>query len=91
MSFLVRKTILNTCRAIVLRHASTKATAASKSAIEKWDIYAGVLVERLPVITKTLSPIEANFKVSVTSMSCRTIVIPIPRPTFPEYAGSNRV
>ncbi|XP_001660444.2 39S ribosomal protein L46, mitochondrial [Aedes aegypti] len=62
MSFLVRKTILNTCRAIVLRHASTKATAASKSAIEKWDIYAGVLVERLPVITKTLSPIEANFK-----------------------------
>jgi len=30
---------------------------------EKWDLYAGVLVERLPIITKSLTPIETEFKV----------------------------
>lgn len=63
MSFIVTKSILNTGRALLVRHASTKASAtASAPAKEKWDLYAGVLVERLPVITKTMAPIEADFK-----------------------------
>ncbi|XP_037928918.1 39S ribosomal protein L46, mitochondrial [Teleopsis dalmanni] len=29
---------------------------------EKWDLYAGVLVERLPVVSKSLTPFEQNFQ-----------------------------
>lgn len=39
------------------RHLST--TAAGKC---KWDLYAGVLVERLPVVTKALNAIESEFQ-----------------------------
>ncbi|KXJ80525.1 hypothetical protein RP20_CCG024647 [Aedes albopictus] len=62
MSFMITKSVLGNGRAILMRYASTKATAASAPVKEKWDIYAGVLVERLPVITKTMAPIEAKFK-----------------------------
>ncbi|KAL5291788.1 MRPL46 family protein [Megaselia abdita] len=34
----------------------------STATAEKWDLYAGVLVERLPVISKTLSPVEKEFQ-----------------------------
>lgn len=44
--------------ALSVRAAST---AAPK---EKWDLYVGVLVERLPVITKKLNAIEEEMKVS---------------------------
>lgn len=62
---MITKSVLGNGRAILMRYASTKATAASAPVKEKWDIYAGVLVERLPVITKTMAPIEAKFKVSI--------------------------
>lgn len=34
----------------------------SSATAEKWDLYAGVLVERLPVTSKTLSPTEKEFQ-----------------------------
>lgn len=34
-----------------------------KPKTEKWDLYAGVLVERLPVISKPLSPLQQEFEV----------------------------
>ncbi|XP_058831820.1 large ribosomal subunit protein mL46 [Topomyia yanbarensis] len=60
MSLILRKTILDTARVVLARQASTK--PVELGAKEKWDIYAGVLVERLPVITKTMTPLEVNFK-----------------------------
>lgn len=40
-------------------------TASTVSKNEKWDLFSGVLIERLPVITKTLAPIELEFQVSL--------------------------
>ncbi|KAH8275020.1 hypothetical protein KR018_010072 [Drosophila ironensis] len=37
----------------------TQSTSASP---EKWDLYAGVLVERLPVVSKALNPLEKQFQ-----------------------------
>ncbi|XP_062544208.1 large ribosomal subunit protein mL46 [Armigeres subalbatus] len=68
MSLRVTKSILNTGRAFLVRHASIKATTASVPVKEKWDLYAGVLVERPPVITKTMDPIEANFRSMLTQI-----------------------
>ncbi|KAH8408742.1 hypothetical protein KR215_011795 [Drosophila sulfurigaster] len=42
--------------------ARTQSTAATGAAKEKWDLYAGVLVERLPVVSKTLNPLERRFQ-----------------------------
>lgn len=44
---------------------------------EKWDLFAGVLVERLPVITKSLTPMEKEFKVRKNSilMNCHFIAV----------------
>ncbi|SPP85250.1 39S ribosomal protein L46, mitochondrial [Drosophila guanche] len=39
--------------------ARAQSTAAAQ---EKWDLYAGVLVERLPVVSKSLSPVEKQFQ-----------------------------
>ncbi|EDW76856.1 uncharacterized protein Dwil_GK16633 [Drosophila willistoni] len=36
-----------------------QSTTAAK---EKWDLYAGVLVERLPVVSKSLNPLEQQFQ-----------------------------
>ncbi|EDV95546.1 39S ribosomal protein L46, mitochondrial [Drosophila grimshawi] len=38
-----------------------KSTAACSSK-DKWDLFAGVLVERLPVVSKTLNPLEQQFQ-----------------------------
>jgi len=35
---------------------------SSAAAAEKWDLYAGVLVERLPVVSKSLNPLEKQFQ-----------------------------
>lgn len=40
-----------------------KGAAMSAARAEKWDLMAGVLVERLPVITQTLKPIEKEYLV----------------------------
>ncbi|ALC44811.1 mRpL46 [Drosophila busckii] len=40
------------------RPQSTSAAGAK----DKWDLYAGVLVERLPVVSKTLNPLERQFQ-----------------------------
>lgn len=32
---------------------------------EKWDLYAGVLIERLPIVTKTLEPFEKEIQVKM--------------------------
>ncbi|EDV38766.1 uncharacterized protein Dana_GF24835 [Drosophila ananassae] len=37
-------------------------TQSTIAAPEKWDLYAGVLVERLPVISKSLNPLEKQFQ-----------------------------
>ncbi|XP_064539427.1 large ribosomal subunit protein mL46 [Drosophila montana] len=37
-------------------------SSSAQSANDKWDLYAGVLVERLPVVTKTLNPLERQFQ-----------------------------
>ncbi|XP_017059556.1 39S ribosomal protein L46, mitochondrial [Drosophila ficusphila] len=37
-------------------------TQSTAAATEKWDLYAGILVERLPVVSKTLSPLEKKFQ-----------------------------
>lgn len=40
---------------------STLAAAAKK---DNWDLYAGVLVERLPIVTKPLNDLEKDFQVT---------------------------
>ncbi|KAH8380366.1 hypothetical protein KR009_010199 [Drosophila setifemur] len=37
-------------------------TQSTSASAEKWDLYAGVLVERLPVISKALNPLEKQFQ-----------------------------
>ncbi|KAH8296507.1 hypothetical protein KR054_007135 [Drosophila jambulina] len=37
-------------------------TQSTAAASEKWDLYAGVLVERLPVVSKSLNPLEKQFQ-----------------------------
>lgn len=37
--------------------------AAMSARTEKWDLLAGVVLERLPVISKTLKPIEKEYLV----------------------------
>lgn len=44
----------------MLRVLSRRLYSTAKA--EKWDLYAGVLVERLPVISKSLSPMEKEFQ-----------------------------
>lgn len=51
-----RKIISNT----IALHVRNAATTAPK---EVWDLHVGVLVERLPVITKNLNEIESEFLV----------------------------
>ncbi|XP_058461984.1 large ribosomal subunit protein mL46 [Malaya genurostris] len=61
MSLILRKALSqSTSRVLFVRRASSK--PVQLAAKEKWDIFAGVLVERLPVITKTMNPLEAKFK-----------------------------
>ncbi|XP_055608746.1 39S ribosomal protein L46, mitochondrial [Uranotaenia lowii] len=68
MNFLVPRIILTTGRTVFLRQASTTPAAGQRKATstgtsrEKWDLFAGVLVERLPIITKSMEPLEAKFK-----------------------------
>ncbi|XP_030380243.1 39S ribosomal protein L46, mitochondrial [Scaptodrosophila lebanonensis] len=40
----------------------SQSTAVAPAVKEKWDLYAGVLVERMPVISKSLSPLERQFQ-----------------------------
>uniref|UniRef100_A0A182JKS2 Large ribosomal subunit protein mL46 n=1 Tax=Anopheles atroparvus TaxID=41427 RepID=A0A182JKS2_ANOAO len=50
-------------RAGLQQHAAAATVNAATPQVEqKWDLYAGVLVERLPVVTKTLEPLEIKFK-----------------------------
>lgn len=65
MSFLVSRALFRSGSVLLARQASSKAgtgAVAGKPNKEKWDLLAGVLVERLPVVTKTMEPIEAKFK-----------------------------
>lgn len=50
---------------LLLNPATQKMKSKPMSAVTKecWDLYAGVLVERLPVITKALNPIETEYQV----------------------------
>lgn len=34
---------------------------------EKWDIFSGILIERLPIISKSLNNIETEYMVSVVN------------------------
>ncbi|XP_055628944.1 39S ribosomal protein L46, mitochondrial [Toxorhynchites rutilus septentrionalis] len=60
MRYLIVRSLFRACNTASARRISSE--ASSSTAKEKWDIFAGVLAERLPVITKTLTPLEANFK-----------------------------
>ncbi|KAH8395344.1 hypothetical protein KR222_010169 [Zaprionus bogoriensis] len=45
-----------------LRHLARTQSTAAAGAKEKWDLYAGVLVERLPVVSKSLNELERQFQ-----------------------------
>uniref|UniRef100_A0A182KAK2 Large ribosomal subunit protein mL46 n=1 Tax=Anopheles christyi TaxID=43041 RepID=A0A182KAK2_9DIPT len=62
MRILVNRSLVYVSRMLCARTATTHATTAAAQSEQKWDLYAGVLVERLPIVTKTLEPIEAKFK-----------------------------
>lgn len=63
MSFLAPRVLFRSGSVLLSRQASSKVTtAAAAKPKEKWDLFAGVLVERLPVVTRTMEPIEAKFK-----------------------------
>ncbi|KAM8710320.1 hypothetical protein ACLKA7_017019 [Drosophila subpalustris] len=47
---------------ISAKHLARTQSTSAAGAKEKWDLYAGVLVERLPVVSKTLSPLERQFQ-----------------------------
>lgn len=51
------RSIIKRTLAISVRNAST---GASK---ERWDLSVGVLIERLPIVSKKLTKIEAEFAV----------------------------
>lgn len=53
-------------RSFLVNGSAHKMKSAPMSAVqqEKWDLYAGVLVERLPSLTKCLKPIEKQYLVS---------------------------
>ncbi|XP_001865107.2 39S ribosomal protein L46, mitochondrial [Culex quinquefasciatus] len=66
MSFLASRVLFRSGSVLLSRQASSKGAAGAGAVTgktkEKWDLLAGVLVERLPVVTKTMEPIEAKFK-----------------------------
>lgn len=39
-------------------------TVTTTTKTEKWDLFSGVLIERLPVITKSLTSMELEFQVN---------------------------
>lgn len=47
---------------ISAKHLARAQSTSTAGAKEKWDLYAGVLVERLPVVSKTLNPLERQFQ-----------------------------
>lgn len=53
-------------KTFLVNGSAQKMKSAPMSAVqqEKWDLYAGVLVERLPSLTKSLKPIEKQYLVS---------------------------
>lgn len=53
-------------KSFLVHGSAQKMKSAPMSAVqqEKWDLYASVLVERLPRLTKTLKPIEKQYLVS---------------------------
>lgn len=55
----VKTLLVNAPRA----NAVAKGAAMSAVRQERWDLYAGVLLERMPVITKALEPIEKEYLV----------------------------
>lgn len=69
MSFLASRVLFRSGSVLLSRQASSKGAAGAGAVTgktkEKWDLLAGVLVERLPVVTKTMEPIEAKFKVKL--------------------------
>lgn len=44
-------------------NAAAMSAATNEEPNKKWDLYAGVLVERLPVISKSLNEIEQEYLV----------------------------
>lgn len=42
---------------------SMSSAAAATPTKQKWDLYAGVLVERLPVVSKPLTSLEVEYQV----------------------------
>lgn len=48
--------------------APMSATTTSEQPNTKWDLYAGVLVERLPVISKSFNKIEKEYLVKTKAI-----------------------
>lgn len=44
-------------------NAVVKGAAMSAVRQERWDLFAGVLLERMPIVTKALDPIEKEYLV----------------------------
>uniref|UniRef100_A0A2M4BWS9 Large ribosomal subunit protein mL46 n=1 Tax=Anopheles marajoara TaxID=58244 RepID=A0A2M4BWS9_9DIPT len=62
MRFLTNRAVANVARLLVSRAASTQTGSTTAKPEQRWDLYAGVLVERLPIVSKTLEPLEVSFK-----------------------------
>ncbi|XP_055534190.1 39S ribosomal protein L46, mitochondrial [Wyeomyia smithii] len=59
---ILRNSVNKTFQIAYGRQLASKSTPSAAHKKEKWDIFAGVLVERLPIVTKTMTPLEAKFK-----------------------------
>ncbi|XP_052872444.1 39S ribosomal protein L46, mitochondrial [Anopheles cruzii] len=59
---ILKRSLISVARLLGNRSAATLAKTSTPLAEQRWDLFAGVLVERLPIVTKTLEPIEAKFK-----------------------------
>lgn len=60
-------------------NSAIKGAAMSAVRQEKWDLYAGVLLERMPIITKALEPIEKEYlvRVGLILIRCLNLLIKI--------------
>lgn len=61
---LIKRYSTKSIQSILVRSVSSSPESSLKptESKQKWDLHAGVLVERLPIVTKTLKPIEKEFQ-----------------------------
>ena len=50
---------------LVVQNVQPMRMVSNAAPKEKWDIFSGILIERLPIISKSLNNIETEYMVSV--------------------------